>query len=74
MGAKPEFVKRIALEIYSRYPDKVSTDFEENKKLVNELLLSRSKTVRNMVAGYLTRLKRKIVEGKLEKHQALLSR
>lgn len=68
MGAKPEFVKRIALEIYGRYPDKVSTNFDENKKLVNELLISRSKTVRNMVAGYLTRLKRKILEGKLEKH------
>jgi small subunit ribosomal protein S17e len=64
MGAKPEFVKRIALEIYNRYPDKVSADFEENKKLVSRLLTSRSKKVRNMVAGYLTRLKRKIEEGR----------
>ena len=64
MGAKPEFVKRIALEIYNRYPDKISTDFNENKKLVSQLLISRSKKVRNMVAGYLTRLKRKVEEGR----------
>jgi len=64
MGAKPEFVKRISLEIYNRYPDMISTDFEENKKLVDKLLMSRSKKVRNMVAGYLTRLKRMVEESR----------
>jgi len=64
MGAKPEFVKRIALEIYNRYPDMISTDFEENRKLVGKLLMSRSKKVRNMVAGYLTRLKRMVEESR----------
>ena len=58
MGAKPEFVRKLALEIYEKYGDRVSKDFEENKKLVKEVLRIPSKKVRNMVAGYLTRLKK----------------
>ena len=58
MGAKPEFVRRLALEIYNKYRDRVSRDFEENKKLVKEVLNIPSKKVRNMVAGYLTRIKK----------------
>ncbi|HEW94057.1 30S ribosomal protein S17e [Candidatus Geothermarchaeota archaeon] len=58
MGAKPEFVRRLALEIYNKYRDRVSRDFEENKKLVKEVLNIPSKKVRNIVAGYLTRIKK----------------
>jgi small subunit ribosomal protein S17e len=59
MGAKPEFVKRIALRIYDEYSDKISAKFEDNKLLLREIIPHESKKVRNMVAGYLTRLKRK---------------
>ena len=58
MGAKPEYVKKMALEIYRKYRDRVSADFEENKKLVMEVANIPSKKIRNMVAGYLVRLKK----------------
>jgi len=40
------------------YPDKFTTDFEHNKKMVAELTVVDSKRVRNRIAGYITRLVR----------------
>jgi len=39
-----------------RYPDKFTTDFEENKRLLNSLLEISSTRLRNRIAGYITRL------------------
>jgi small subunit ribosomal protein S17e len=39
-----------------RYPDKFTTDFENNKKLVDALTNISSSKLRNRVAGYTTRL------------------
>lgn len=36
--------------------DRLSTDFEENKEVVGELLGDASKKIRNTIAGYATRL------------------
>jgi len=51
-----ELVKRIARELVGRFPDKFTTDFENNKKLVESLTNISSTKLRNRVAGYLTRL------------------
>ncbi len=56
---KTNFVKKIGEQIYEKYKDRISTDFRENKKLVKEVLEIESKKIRNVVAGYLTRLKQK---------------
>ena len=53
-------VKKTAWEIYKQMPSKVTTDFEQNKKLLNELGLSLSKTLRNKIAGYLVRVKKRM--------------
>lgn len=53
---RPILVKRLARELLSRYPDKFTLDFEENKRLVAELTDIKSKRLRNRVAGYITRL------------------
>ncbi|NIR86819.1 30S ribosomal protein S17e [Candidatus Bathyarchaeota archaeon] len=53
---RPERVKRIARELVKRYPDKFTTDFEDNKKLVESLLRISSTKLRNRIAGYITRL------------------
>lgn len=53
---RTEQVKRIAQELIKRYPDKFSTDFENNKKLVESLTSISSTKLRNRVAGYVTRL------------------
>jgi len=41
--------------LLERYPDKFTTDFEHNKRVVGGLLKT-TKRVRNKVAGYITRL------------------
>jgi len=55
-NVRPEKVKRIARELFRRYPDKFTSDFEENKKLLESLVTTPSKRLRNTIAGYLTRL------------------
>lgn len=53
---RTELVKRIARDLLDRYPDKFTTDFENNKKLVKSLTDISSTRLRNRVAGYATRL------------------
>ena len=52
---RPEAVKKNAREVIKRYPDKFTTDFEENKKLLESLLEISSTRLRNRIAGYITR-------------------
>lgn len=50
------FVKRVAIELVKRYPDRFSpTDFAQNKKLVQELTNTPTKAMVNRIAGYATR-------------------
>ncbi len=52
------YIKRIAKELIKMYPDKfVASDFQHNKEKVLELADFGSKTLRNRVAGYITRIK-----------------
>ena len=54
---KSNSTKRIARECIEKYPDQfVAGDFEYNKKKVAELTDVRSRTTRNRIAGYITRL------------------
>jgi small subunit ribosomal protein S17e len=53
---RTELVKRIARELVERFPDKFTTDFETNKKLVESLTNISSTKLRNRVAGYITLL------------------
>lgn len=55
-NVRPEKIKRIARELIRRYPDKFTTSFEENKKILSSLALFPSIRLRNSVAGYITRL------------------
>ncbi|MCD4740691.1 30S ribosomal protein S17e [archaeon] len=51
-------LKNKAQELYNRYPEKFTDKYEENKVKVRETgLFDYSKTDRNIVAGYITRLK-----------------
>lgn len=53
---RPEHVKRIAKELVQRFPDKFTTNFENNKRLVGEFTNPSSTKLRNRIAGYVTRL------------------
>ncbi|MGV8143241.1 MAG: 30S ribosomal protein S17e [Methanothermobacter sp.] len=55
---RTSFVKRIAKELIENYNGKFTTDFEENKKLVEEYSSVSTKHLRNKIAGYVTRMVR----------------
>ena len=48
-------IKRIAVQLYEKFKDQLSTDFEANKKFVEKYVDVQSKKIRNRIAGYLTR-------------------
>jgi small subunit ribosomal protein S17e len=54
---RTETVKRAARELVEKFPDRFTNEFEANKLAVNELLRAPSKKLRNLIAGYVTRLK-----------------
>jgi small subunit ribosomal protein S17e len=47
-------VKRLSIQLLENYPDRFSTNFEENKKTILSLAIIRSKILRNKMAGYIT--------------------
>lgn len=56
MGSvKPTYVKALGNQLLKELGSELGGDFEENKKKVSELTNIHSKTVRNRVAGYITR-------------------
>ncbi|MBD3361528.1 30S ribosomal protein S17e [Candidatus Woesearchaeota archaeon] len=56
---KTKLIKRLTLELLEKHRDKLSTEFDANKKIVAELMAGTSKKLRNVIAGYVTRLKKK---------------
>lgn len=53
---KTQLIKRLSFETYEQFKDRLSQNFEDNKKVVAEVMPGSSKKVRNVVAGYVTRL------------------
>ncbi len=53
---RQEHVKQKARELLKLYPDKFTTDFQNNKKMVEESVHIYSTRLRNRIAGYITRL------------------
>ena len=54
---RTDTVKRAARELVEKFPDKFTGEYESNKAAVNEVLAAPSKKLRNLIAGYVTRLK-----------------
>jgi len=46
-------VKKLSTELLNRYPNKFNVDFQQNKKVIDELAKVRSKELRNQIAGYI---------------------
>lgn len=55
---KTSFVKRIGKNIYEKNKDKFSLDYSRNKEVIKGLIDIKSKKMRNVIAGYITSLKR----------------
>jgi small subunit ribosomal protein S17e len=58
----PTYVKRAARQLLERYPDKFSTDFEHNRKMLTEIAIIESQSLKNKIAGYLTTLMKQKAE------------
>ena len=52
-------IKRISTIVLEKYPDRFGSDFEINKKALQEIAITKSKVLRNRVAGYITSYLRK---------------
>jgi len=59
---KTTLIKRLTLKLYNEHRDNFKEDYGHNKKAVEELTDVESKKIRNIVAGYLTRLVRQKIE------------
>ena len=53
---KTQLIKRLSFELLKEHKENFQMDFEQNKKLVEKFLTSTSKKMRNVIAGYVTRL------------------
>ncbi|MFB6172050.1 MAG: 30S ribosomal protein S17e [Haloarculaceae archaeon] len=61
MAIKPAYIKKMGNRLLERYPEAFGRDFEHNKDVVEQVTNVESKGVRNRVAGYVTRKKRRPV-------------
>jgi len=55
---KTTMVKRLTNDLVKHHGEKLGSDFSKNKEKVAELLDGASKKMRNVIAGYATRLKK----------------
>jgi len=55
-------IKRVTSEIFEKYKDRITSDYKKNKDFLNSIAEVKSKKVRNIIAGYLTRLEKQSAE------------
>lgn len=53
---KTQLLRRTGLKLFREHEKEFKSDFTFNKKKVDELILVQSKKLRNIIAGYITRL------------------
>ena len=56
---RTQFIKRLGRELVQTHKGQLKQTFEENKPIIEQLLTEPSKKIRNVVAGYVTRLMKK---------------
>ena len=53
---KTKLVKRVTNKLISIHSDKFKKDFKENKSILKNMIDTPSKKIRNIIAGYVTRI------------------
>jgi len=48
-----KWVKNIAKRLIVKYPDKFNNNFDNNKKVIEEMKIIEDKPIRNKIAGYI---------------------
>ncbi len=56
---KTKMIKNLGKKLEKAYSDRFTADFEHNKAVLKELGIIDSKKIRNKVAGYIVRLKKR---------------
>ena len=56
---KTTMIKRVTLKLFRDHSDEFKTSSDDNKKVIETLADTKSKKLRNIIAGYVTRLKKK---------------
>ena len=56
---KTKFIKRKTKDLLKLHGEHFTTDFNQNKVLADQHIKVESKKLRNIIAGYMTRLKKK---------------
>ena len=65
-------IKRISTEVLAIYKDKFGTDFAQNKKILDQIAIVRSKGLKNEIAGYITTYIKREIEEQNEKESQRL--
>jgi small subunit ribosomal protein S17e len=52
---RPTYIKRVAIELVKRFPGQFNDDYQHNKKMVERLTDVQTESMRNKIAGYVTR-------------------
>ena len=52
-------IKKMSKKLVEKHPDKFNKNFENNKKVLNEMDLFSDKSIRNKVAGYIVSVSEK---------------
>lgn len=55
---KTKLIKRVSLSLFHDHGDEFKSDFNENKQIVSKYAAISSPKLRNIIAGYVTRLTR----------------
>ncbi len=50
---RTRWIKNVAEELIRKYPEKFNADFDNNKKVLEEMRLIDDKIIRNKVCGYI---------------------
>jgi len=64
---KTTMIKRVSNKLMREKRDEFCDDFESNKKKVGELLDIKSKKIRNIISGYITKLSKNKKKKKKQK-------
>ncbi len=60
-------VRRISTELMTAYKGNFGVDFKQNKKVLDQVAIVRSKGLKNEIAGYITAYLRREIEEQKEK-------
>ncbi len=63
-------IKRLSFEVLDEHKSKFGEDFADNKKILEQISIIRSKSLKNKITGYITRfIKKEIREEKAKQAQ-----